>query len=173
MARGAWARDAASLLASEIKGLERSSARAQPKSGRAWFMDRAADLDVNLAPIAQSSRLPRARARAPRESGCWGRTCRRCWWTDAARAESPWRHHAARRERGGGARAGRACRRAARALARERLLLASARAASTSWRTRTRTWWRWKRCWETWRYASDVRRSVPRCAECGGVSAVS
>ena len=54
-ARGALdeARDAASLLASEIKGLEeieRASAAAGP--ARAWLMDHAVDLDVNLAPIA-------------------------------------------------------------------------------------------------------------------------
>ena len=54
-ARGALdeARDAASLLASEIKGLEeveRASAAVGP--ARAWLMDHAVDLDVNLAPIA-------------------------------------------------------------------------------------------------------------------------
>ena len=54
-ARGALdeARDAASLLASEIKGLEeveRASAAVCP--ARAWLMDHAVDLDVNLAPIA-------------------------------------------------------------------------------------------------------------------------
>ena len=58
-ARGALdeARDAASLLASEIKGLEeveRASAAAGP--ARAWLLDHAAELDVSLAPIAHAVR---------------------------------------------------------------------------------------------------------------------
>ena len=58
-ARGALdeARDAASLVASEIKGLEeveRASAAAGP--ARAWVLDNAVDLDVRLAPIAHAVR---------------------------------------------------------------------------------------------------------------------